>query len=114
MLEFVEATPNTAEARRCHRRLRGLGGQIGERIAGLCTSNTRVHGLVHVSDDKRLYFLCDTASARESGRIVGAIDPAAVPAMRPGVPILAPDTVFRRNLLGGTGVLVQQWSRSIA
>jgi glycosyltransferase involved in cell wall biosynthesis len=115
VLEFIDAAPTIAET---HDVVivgsSGYGGEIDERVAVLAASNPRVHWLGHVSDDKRLFSLWQHAGAYFHGHSVGGTNPALVQAMMLGAPIVARDTIYNREVLGGAGVLVEPRADDIA
>jgi glycosyltransferase involved in cell wall biosynthesis len=84
----------------------GYGGEIEERVGRLAASNPRVHWFGHVKDDRRLHSLWQHAGAYFHGHSVGGTNPALVQAMALGAPIVARDTVYNREVLGGSGLLV--------
>lgn len=85
----------------------GYGGEIDQRIERLAAANPRVHWFGHVKDDLRLHSLWQHAGAYFHGHSVGGTNPALVQAMALGAPIVARDTVYNREVLGGAGLLVE-------
>lgn len=85
----------------------GYGGAIEERVARLATANPKVRWLGQIKDDRRLHSLWQHAGAYFHGHSVGGTNPALVQAMALGAPIVARDTVYNREVLGGCGLLVE-------
>jgi glycosyltransferase involved in cell wall biosynthesis len=81
----------------------GYGGPLDEAVASLTASSTRVHWLGHINDDARLYSLWQHAGAYFHGHSVGGTNPALVQAMACGAPVIARDTPYNREVLGGAG-----------
>lgn len=81
----------------------GYGGELDDRAKALADANPNVHWLGHVSDDARLFALWRHAGAYFHGHSVGGTNPALVQAMHCGAPTVARDTVYNREVLGGTG-----------
>jgi glycosyltransferase involved in cell wall biosynthesis len=92
----------------------GYGGELDDRVSALAKANPRVHWLGHVSDDDRLFALWQHAGAYFHGHSVGGTNPALVQAMLCGVPIVARDTVYNREVLDDTGVFVEPQASAIA
>jgi glycosyltransferase involved in cell wall biosynthesis len=84
----------------------GYGGELDDRAEALAARNSRVKWLGHVSDDNRLLGLWQNCGAYFHGHSVGGTNPALVQAMACGAPIVARDTVYTREVLGGAGVFV--------
>lgn len=105
--EFIEAAAELAK----HRDIvlvgsSGYSGEIEERIKHLIALNpSRVRWLGHISDDERLFGLWQHAGAYFHGHSVGGTNPALVQAMACGVPIVARDTPYNREVLGDAGIL---------
>ncbi|WCD92896.1 glycosyltransferase [Microbacterium sp. nov. GSS16] len=81
----------------------GFGGALDEAAQMLAGKNPRIHWLKHISDDRRLFSLWQHASVYFHGHTVGGTNPALVQAMALGVPVVARDTVFNREVLGDAG-----------
>ena len=79
----------------------GYGGELDARAARLAETNTRIHWLGHVSNEKRLLSLWQHAGVYFHGHSVGGTNPALVQAMAAGAPVVARDTSFNREVLGG-------------
>ncbi|PWJ43415.1 Glycosyltransferase involved in cell wall bisynthesis [Quadrisphaera granulorum] len=92
----------------------GYGGELDERAKALADSNERVHWLGHVSDDDKLFSLWQHAGAYFHGHSVGGTNPALVQALACGAPVVARDTPYNREVLGGTGTLVKPEAPAIA
>jgi glycosyltransferase involved in cell wall biosynthesis len=92
----------------------GYGGEVEERVGRLAQSNPRVRWLGHVSDDQRLLGLWQNCGAYFHGHSVGGTNPALVQAMACSAPIVARDTVYNREVLGGAGHFVSATSEAIA
>ena len=92
----------------------GYGGEIEERVAQLAREHERVRWLGHVSDDSRLASLWQHAGAYFHGHSVGGTNPALVQAMALGAPVVARDTPYNREVLGGAGLLVEPSGAAIA
>ena len=92
----------------------GYGGIMDDKVADLQRRNQNVTWLGHVSDDSRLLSLWQHAGAYFHGHSVGGTNPALVQAMACGAPVVARDTVYNREVLGGAGVLVQPDAASIS
>lgn len=84
----------------------GYGGELEERVRRLSASKPGVHWLGHISDDDQLFALWHHAGVYFHGHSVGGTNPALVQAMACGVPVVARDTVYNREVLGTTGTLV--------
>ncbi|MFD6897745.1 glycosyltransferase [Rhodococcus sp. NPDC060086] len=84
----------------------GYGGDLDERADRLANSNDRIHWLGHISDDRQLFALWQNAGVYFHGHSVGGTNPALVQAMACGVPIVARDTVYNREVLDEAGILV--------
>lgn len=92
----------------------GYGGELDDRAQALADSSPKVHWLGHVSDDDRLASLWQHAGVYFHGHSVGGTNPALVQAMASSAPIVARDTVYNREVLGGSGAFVQPDSAAIA
>ena len=90
------------------------GTSLQREVSALAKRNDRVHWLGHISDDQRLYSLWQHAGAYFHGHSVGGTNPALVQAMTIGVPIVARDTVYNREVLARAGTYVQPTAASIA
>lgn len=73
-------------------------------------ANERVHFVGHVHDQDTLRELWCNCYAYFHGHSVGGTNPALLNAMGYGACVLALDTVFNREVLGGTGIL---WPRDV-
>ena len=92
----------------------GYGGELDDLVRRLADDEERVHWLGHVSDDDRLHSLWQHAGAYFHGHSVGGTNPALVQAMFAGAPVVARDTVYNREVLGGAGAFVAPEPRAIA
>lgn len=81
----------------------GYGGPLEDDVRELVSENPRVHWLGHVSDDERLLTLWRNCGAYFHGHSVGGTNPALIQAMANGAPVVARDTVYNREVLGGEG-----------
>lgn len=91
----------------------GYGGELDEWARRLDVSNPRIHWLGHIHDDNRLFSLWQNAGVYFHGHSVGGTNPALVQAMACGVPIVARDTIFNREVLGDAGQFVEPESVAI-
>ncbi len=92
----------------------GYCGELDEQACELARQHERIFWLGHVSDDRRLYSLWQHAGVYFHGHSVGGTNPALVQAMALGSPIVARDTVYNREVLGGSGVYTEAAPTSIA
>lgn len=92
----------------------GYGGELDDKASDLQQRFPNVRWLGHISDDARLLSLWQHAGAYFHGHSVGGTNPALVQAMACGVPIVARDTVYNREVLGDTALFVPPESESIA
>ncbi len=83
----------------------GYGGEL-DTAASALAKNTNIHWLGHLRDDDLLHSLWSSAGAYFHGHSVGGTNPALVQAMTLGAPIVARDTVYNREVLGDSGILV--------
>lgn len=90
------------------------GGELDRAVQALAESSPRVRYLGHLADDARLDSLWEHAGVYFHGHSVGGTNPALVQAMACGAPTVARDTVFNREVLGDSGVLVDAEPRAIA
>ena len=67
----------------------------------------------HISDQDKLFEVWSHATIYFHGHTVGGTNPALVQAMSLGIPTVAVDTVFNREVLGGAGKFVSRDSQSI-
>jgi glycosyltransferase involved in cell wall biosynthesis len=112
--EFFEAVPSIAE----HHPVvmvgsSGHGTEADDIARRLASDHPSVTWLGHVSDDPLLMSLWQHAGAYFHGHSVGGTNPALVQAMAAGVPIVARDTVFNREVLGKNGTFVDAAPSSI-
>lgn len=84
----------------------GYGGPMEQAARELAAQSTRFHWLGHISDDHRLSALWQNAGVYYHGHSVGGTNPALVQAMALGVPTVALDTPFNREVLADAGVYV--------
>lgn len=104
--QFIEAALTLAETRQVVLvGSAGYGGELDERAQALADARPNVRWLGHVSDDRRLLSLWQHAGVYFHGHSVGGTNPALVQAMACGAPIVARDTAYNREVLGGAGVL---------
>lgn len=75
-----------------------------ERLRALAASDERIQLVGHVSDQALLRELWCNCYAYLHGHSVGGTNPALLRAMGDGSCVLALDTVFNREVLGGTGL----------
>lgn len=92
----------------------GYEGELDAAARKLSSDHPSVSWLGHVSDDTLLLALWQHAGVYFHGHSVGGTNPALVQAMAAGAPILARDTVYNREVLGGEGHFVQASSSEIA
>lgn len=92
----------------------GYGGQLDESAAALARKHENFTWLGRVNDDTRLYSLWQHAGVYFHGHSVGGTNPALVQAMATGVPIVALDTPFNREVLGDDGVFTSKDPSDIA
>lgn len=112
--EFIEAARNlAADTPVVIVGSSGYGGPIEEAVAALASEHSNVHWLGHLSDDRRLLSLWQHAGAYFHGHSVGGTNPALVQAMAAGAPVVARDTVYNREVLGGAGLLTAPNPRAI-
>ena len=78
------------------------GGPLDAEAERLDQTNSRVHWLRHISDDRRLFSLWKNAGVYFHGHSVGGTNPALVQAMACGARIVARDTVYNREVLADT------------
>jgi glycosyltransferase involved in cell wall biosynthesis len=78
----------------------GYGGTLDDQARKLAADNDRIYALGHISDDSRLLALWQHAGVYFHGHSVGGTNPTLVQAMALGVPIVARDTVYNREVLG--------------
>ena len=91
----------------------GYGGPIEDSVRELSSTTPNVRWLGHVSDDRRLLSLWQHAGAYFHGHSVGGTNPALVQAMAAGAPVVARDTTYNREVLGGAGVICSPTAPSI-
>ncbi|MFL1594957.1 glycosyltransferase [Rhodococcus ruber] len=84
----------------------GYGGPLDEKARAISDSNPRIHWLGHISDDTKLFSIWQNAGVYFHGHSVGGTNPALVQAMACGVPIVARDTPYNREVLQDAGILV--------
>jgi glycosyltransferase involved in cell wall biosynthesis len=87
--------------------------EIEERIRGLAARRP-VLWLGHVSDQRLLAALWKHCAVYFHGHSVGGTNPALLQAMGHGAPVVAVDTVFNREVLGGAGVVVGSDAAAVA
>lgn len=92
----------------------GYGGELDERAKALDEAHENVHWLGHLSDDRRLFALWQHAGAYFHGHSVGGTNPALVQAMATGVPIVARDTVYNREVLADGAAFTQPTPEAIS
>lgn len=92
----------------------GYGGALDAAAAQLSGRDPRVHWLGHVRDDVRLLSLWNHAEVYFHGHTVGGTNPALVQAATLGVPTVARDTVFNREVLEEGGFYVDGSPTEIA
>lgn len=91
----------------------GYGGDLDNCAQQLSESVERIHWYGHVSDDAKLFALWQNAGVYFHGHSVGGTNPALVQAMACGIPIIARDTVFNREVLGPEGEFFQPYPEDI-
>ena len=84
----------------------GYGGELESRVEQMASRRPRVRWFGHLSDDSQLFSLWQHAGVYFHGHSVGGTNPALVQAMACGAPVVARDTVFNREVLDTTGILV--------
>lgn len=84
----------------------GYGGEFDTRAQALSDTTENVHWLGHVSNDQRLLSLWQHAGVYFHGHSVGGTNPALVQAMACGIPIVARDTVYNREVLSDSAVFI--------
>ena len=113
--EFFEAVPAIAA---CYPVVivgsSGYGGELDDAARTLAADIPSVSWLGHVSNDPLLLALWQHAGVYFHGHSVGGTNPALVQAMAAAAPILARDTVYNREVLGGAGKFVASDSDAIA
>lgn len=92
----------------------GYGGPLDDQARLLDENHPNVTWLGHVSDDETLHSLWQNAGVYFHGHSVGGTNPALVQAMACGVPTVARDTVYNREVLGDCGVFVLPAGKGIA
>ncbi|MBF4463525.1 MULTISPECIES: glycosyltransferase [unclassified Rathayibacter] len=92
----------------------GYGGELDDRAKALSDSSPNIHWLGHVSDDRLLLSLWRHAGVYFHGHSVGGTNPALVQAMACGIPIVARDTVYNREVLGSNAVFTSPNPEAIA
>jgi glycosyltransferase involved in cell wall biosynthesis len=92
----------------------GYGGAFDQAAADLDRNHTNVTWLGHVNDDEKLLSLWQHSGVYFHGHSVGGTNPALVQAMACGAPVVARDTVYNREVLGGLGTFVDPNPSSIA
>lgn len=92
----------------------GHGGELDEAVKRLASDCPNVRWLGHVSDHQKLLALWQHAGVYFHGHSVGGTNPALVQAMACGAPTVARDTVYNREVLGGSGLFVQPCPEKIA
>ncbi|UTT48043.1 glycosyltransferase [Rhodococcus gordoniae] len=91
----------------------GYGGELDDHAQHLSESVERIHWFGHISDDAKLFALWQNAGVYFHGHSVGGTNPALVQAMACGIPIIARDTVFNREVLGPDGEFFQPYPEDI-
>jgi glycosyltransferase involved in cell wall biosynthesis len=91
----------------------GYGGELDEQVAALAESNPNVRWYGHVSDDAKLLSLWQHAGVYFHGHSVGGTNPTLVQAMAAGTPVVARNTVYNREVLGGAGAFAEPTEDSI-
>lgn len=81
----------------------GYGGELDERAQALARRHAKFIWLGRIDNDARLFSLWQHAGVYFHGHSVGGTNPALVQAMATGVPIVALDTPFNREVLGDDG-----------
>lgn len=113
--EFLEAARTIAKARPVVIvGSSGYGGELDDAAKRLDEEMPNVHWLGHVSDDDLLFSLLQHAGVYFHGHSVGGTNPALVQAMACGAPVIARDTVYNREVLGGQGTFVDPVPEKIA
>lgn len=90
------------------------GSELHSAAAALAAANPRVHWLGHVRDDQLLFSLWQHAGVYYHGHSVGGTNPALVQALALGVPIVARDTSYNREVLGDLARYAKADSAAIA
>ncbi|QEW00850.1 glycosyltransferase family 1 protein [Microbacterium caowuchunii] len=81
----------------------GYGGPLDEQVAELSRRHESITWMGHISDDQRLLALWQHAAVYFHGHSVGGTNPTLVQAMATATPIVARDTAYNREVLGGGG-----------
>jgi len=92
----------------------GYGGEIEDRLRRLAAVSDNIRWLGHVSDHQRLLSLWQHAAVYFHGHSVGGTNPALVQAMACGVPIVARNTVYNREVLGENALFVEPHGTAIS
>lgn len=92
----------------------GYGGDLDDRVRELAAETPNVHALGHISNDTRLHSLWQHAGVYFHGHSVGGTNPTLVQAMALGVPVVARDTIYNREVLQDAGVFVEPIAANIA
>ncbi|ROQ63879.1 glycosyltransferase involved in cell wall biosynthesis [Rathayibacter sp. PhB152] len=92
----------------------GYGGEFDVRAKSLSDENANIQWLGHVSDDRRLLSLWQHCGVYFHGHSVGGTNPALVQAMACGIPIVARDTIYNREVLSDKAVFTSPDPLSIA
>lgn len=113
--EFFEAVPLLAE----HIDVvivgsSGYEGVLDVQARRLAQTYARVHWLGHVSDDRKLFSLWQHAAVYFHGHSVGGTNPALVQAMSLGVPVIARESPYNREVLPSSTTFVAPMPRAIA
>ena len=102
--EFLEAAPEIAKSYPVVLvGSSGYGGELETRAQALADSNPNFHWIGHVQDDHLLHALWQNARVYFHGHTVGGTNPALVQAMTLGVPTIAVETRYNREVLGNLG-----------
>lgn len=85
----------------------GYGGKFDQLAYDLAAKYREVKWYGHVSNDTTLNSLWQHAGVYFHGHTVGGTNPSLVQAMACGSPVVAVDTAYNREVLGGAGLLVK-------
>lgn len=91
----------------------GYGGELDQLAEKLAEKHPKFHWLGRINDDARLFALWQHAGVYFHGHSVGGTNPALVQAMATGVPIVALDTPFNREVLGDDSIFTSNSPRDI-
>jgi glycosyltransferase involved in cell wall biosynthesis len=91
----------------------GIDGELDHKAQELSVSFENVHWLGQVEDDELLYALWQNCGVYFHGHSVGGTNPALVQAMACGIPIVARESPFTREVLGKWALYTSSDSKEI-